>query len=503
MRLITMCLVFLLPCLGYGQAVISTPLFPYQNDSITLTYDASLGNGELVGISPVFAHTGLIYGTSNNWQNVQGNWGTADSSVSMQSSGNDLHSINFHIPSYYGITGTSSSGPNALAFVFRNTSGSLVGRNSDQSDIFVPIYSSSSPLEVQWASNKNVIEALPNTSLTLNAGSSILANFNVFVDGNLVFVDSNTRSITPTINIPNSLGIHSIVVQANQGSQSVTDSIILAVNNAIGVNQNVIIIPAYPTNQDTIDIVYDSLSGDRGTQGYIPLYLHTGVLTQSSGMNWQNIQGNWGTDDNNVRLSHLGGGVWHKRLHVNSFYSLSSIASSATHLAMVVRDSSGTYVGKTSSGGDILHPLGYSSNSSGFNAAFVNGNVPIYLAVGDSLHVQATSNLAATLNLLWNGNSMASASNSYGLSHSLITGTNWVGNQQILLEALTNSDTVYDTLNVYVAPANPVGGSILTVVPPFPLKTDTVNITYHANEGNGALATTSPCFCTHRNDYQW
>ena len=89
-----MCLVFLLPCLGYGQAVISTPLFPYQNDSITLTYDASLGNGELVGISPVFAHTGLIYGTSNNWQNVQGNWGTADSSVSMQSSGNDLHSIN-------------------------------------------------------------------------------------------------------------------------------------------------------------------------------------------------------------------------------------------------------------------------------------------------------------------------------------------------------------------------------------------------------------------------
>jgi len=424
MRLITKCLIFFLPHLCYGQVVSSNPLFPYQNDSITITYDASLGNGELVGVSPVFAHTGLIYGTSSNWQNVQGNWGTADSSVLMQLLGNDIHSISFHIPSYYGITGTSSSGPNALAFVFRNSSGTLVGRNSDQSDIYVPIYSSSSPLEVQWASNKNVIEALPNTSLTLNAGSSILADFNVFIDGNLVFSDSNTRSITPTINIPNALGVHSLVVEANQGSQSVTDSIVLAVNNAVGVNQNVIIIPAYPTNQDTIDIVYDSLSGNRGTQGQMPLYLHTGVLTQGSVTNWQNVQGNWGTDDPNVRLSHLGGGIWHKRLHVNSFYSLTSTASSVTHLAMVIRDLSGTYVGKTSSGGDIIHPLTFSNNSNGFNAAFVNGNVPIYLAVGDSLHVQATSNLAASLDIHWNGTSLSSASSSYGLSLSLITGTN-------------------------------------------------------------------------------
>lgn len=494
MRLISKCLIFFLTHLCYGQVVSSTPLFPYQNDSVSITYDASLGNGELVGVSPLFAHTGLIYGTSSNWQNVQGNWGTADSSVLMQSLGNEIHSLSFHIPSYYGISGTSSSGPNALAFVFRNSSGTLVGRNSDQSDIYVPIYSSSSPLEVQWASNKNVIEALPNTSLTLNAGSSVLADFNVFIDGNLVFSDSNTRSITPTINIPNALGVHSLVVEANQGGQSVTDSLVLAINNAVGVNQNVIVIPAYPTNQDTIDIVYDSLSGNRGTQGQMPLYLHTGVLTQGSGTNWQNIQGNWGTDDNNVRLSHLGGGIWHKRLHVNSFYSLTSIASSVTHLAMVIRDSSGTYVGKTSSGGDILHPLTYSNNSNGFNAAFVNGNVPIYLAVGDSLHIQATCNLAASLNFTWNGTSIVSASNSYGLSHSLITGSNWVGNQQILLEAITSSDSVYDTLNVYVAPATPVGGSILTVVPPFPLKTDTVSIIYDAQEGNGALANTTPVF---------
>ena len=494
MRLITNCLIVLMPCLCYGQVVSNTPLFPYQNDSITLTYDASLGNGELVGISPVFAHTGLTFGGSSSWQNVQGNWGAADSSVLMQTLGNNLHSISFHIPSYYGISGTSSPGPNALAFVFRNTSGTLVGRNSDQSDIYIPIYSSSSPLEVRWATNKNVIEALPNSSLTLNAGSSIVADFKVFVDGNLVFTDSNTRTVTPTIIIPNTLGIHSLVVQANQGVQSVSDSLILAINNVVGVNQNVIIIPAYPTNQDTINIVYDSLSGNRGTQGYTPLYLHTGVLTQSSGTNWQNVQGNWGTDDNNVRLNHLGGGIWHKRLHVNSFYSLASIASSATHLAMVVRDSSGNYVGKTSSGGDIIHPLSYSNNSGGFNAAFVNGNIPIYLAVGDSLHIQATSNLAATLNIMWNGSSIASDSNSYGLSHSLITGTNWVGNQQILLEAMTSSDTVYDTLSVYVNPATPVGGSVLSVIPPFPLKTDTVSITYHAKEGNGALYGTTPVF---------
>ena len=151
---------------------------------------------------------------------------------------------------------------------------------------------------------------------------------------------------------------------------------------------------------------------------------------------------------------------------------------------------------ETSSGGDIIHPLAYSNSSGGFNAAFVNGNIPIYLAVGDSLHIQATSNLAATLNIMWNGSSIASDSNSYGLSHSLITGTNWVGNQQILLEAMTSSDTVYDTLSVYVNPATPVGGSVLSVIPPFPLKTDTVSITYHAKEGNGALYGTTPVLRT-------
>ncbi|MEL0109721.1 MAG: hypothetical protein VW756_06725, partial [Cryomorphaceae bacterium] len=107
MRLIINCLLFLFPSLCYSQVLTYAPIFPYQNDSIVLTYNASLGNGELTGVSPVFAHTGLIYGSSNNWQNVQGNWGTADSSVLMQSLGNDLHSISFHIPSYYGISGTS------------------------------------------------------------------------------------------------------------------------------------------------------------------------------------------------------------------------------------------------------------------------------------------------------------------------------------------------------------------------------------------------------------
>ena len=494
MRLIINCLLFLFPSLCYSQVLTSAPIFPYQNDSIVLTYNASLGNGELTGVSPVFAHTGLIYGSSNNWQNVQGNWGTADSSVLMQPLGNDLHSISFHIPSYYGISGTSSSGPNALAFVFRNNAGNLVGRNSDQSDIYVPIYSSSSPLEVRWAGAKNVLEVLPNSTITLHAGSSIAADFDVILNGSLVFTDSNTRSITPTFTVPNSLGAHYLVVQANQGAQSVSDTLILAVNNAVGVNQDVIIIPAYPTTQDTISVIYDSLSGNRGTQGYTPLYLHTGVLTQQSTSNWQNVQGIWGTDDSNVRMSHLGGGVWQKTMHVNSFYSLGSTASSVTHLAMVVRDSTGNYVGKTSSGGDIFHPLTYNANSSGFNAAFIQGSATVSLTVGDSLVIQATSNLAASLNLLWNGTSLANDSNSYGISHSLITGTNWIGNQQVLLEAMTSSDTVYDTLNIYVAPATAVGGNILTVVPPFPLKTDTVNITYHAQEGNGALANTTPVF---------
>ena len=54
MRLIVL---FILVCQFslFGQ-VVTDPFFPTQNDFITITYDASQGNQDLDGESPIYIH---------------------------------------------------------------------------------------------------------------------------------------------------------------------------------------------------------------------------------------------------------------------------------------------------------------------------------------------------------------------------------------------------------------------------------------------------------------
>ena len=47
-----------------GQILTSTPAFPTQNDQITVFYDATTGNSDLSGYTPIYAHTGVITNNS-------------------------------------------------------------------------------------------------------------------------------------------------------------------------------------------------------------------------------------------------------------------------------------------------------------------------------------------------------------------------------------------------------------------------------------------------------
>src|ERR1044071_9393630 len=88
---------------NFAQVVWSYPLFPTQNDNITVYFDATQGNGALAGFSgTVYAHTGVTTSPgSTTWNYVQGNWGTADPHVQMTNIGPDLYSISYNIATYY------------------------------------------------------------------------------------------------------------------------------------------------------------------------------------------------------------------------------------------------------------------------------------------------------------------------------------------------------------------------------------------------------------------
>ncbi len=138
MRLFLLSCIYLVVSLSLQAQVVSiSPEAPGVDSTITITYDASQGNGALQGAAgPIYIHTGVLSPASadnSDWQNVQGNWATADPNVEMTSLGNNLYTISFNISSYYGLA------PNdavlALAMVFRNQDGTVVGKTADDADI--------------------------------------------------------------------------------------------------------------------------------------------------------------------------------------------------------------------------------------------------------------------------------------------------------------------------------------------------------------------------------
>jgi len=125
-----------------AQLIWTIPAFPTQTDDVTVYFDASQGNGALAGFQgDVYAHTGVITTAStngNDWKHVVGNWGTADSRVLMTRVQGDIYSISYNITDFYGVPGNEEV--LKLAFVFRNVSGTMVGRSADGSDIFTPVF---------------------------------------------------------------------------------------------------------------------------------------------------------------------------------------------------------------------------------------------------------------------------------------------------------------------------------------------------------------------------
>lgn len=123
---------------GHAQIVEVQPPFPTQNDVVTITYHADRGNEALAGVVPIYAHTGVILEGQEGWQNVQGNWGESDPTVLMDFVAPNTFSITYDITDFYGLE--PGDVVEQMAFVFRNASGSIVGRTATGGDIFTPVY---------------------------------------------------------------------------------------------------------------------------------------------------------------------------------------------------------------------------------------------------------------------------------------------------------------------------------------------------------------------------
>ena len=121
--------------LALGQVEIVPKWFDAQ-DSITIRYNADQGNAALKGMNAVYGHFGLLTDQStdsSDWKFTVGQWGQDDPQVRMNALGNDQFEFGYTISSFHGLSGQQQV--NALAMVFRNSEGTVIGKNADGSDI--------------------------------------------------------------------------------------------------------------------------------------------------------------------------------------------------------------------------------------------------------------------------------------------------------------------------------------------------------------------------------
>ena len=210
--------------IGFSQIIQIIPAFPTVNDVITVQYDATQGNGGLVGVSPIYTHTGVVTqsGLPSSWSYTQGNWGQADTNVLMNDLGNNIHELIIDIDQYYGFpTGTNVA---KLAFVFRNFNGSLEGKTATMGDIFYPIYPVNGGF--QAAIIKPYSDQLVNLydTITFNGQANSLATLELYDNGILIADTVNSNSLDKSISI-NNPGDHELIFVANDGNTTIYDTI--------------------------------------------------------------------------------------------------------------------------------------------------------------------------------------------------------------------------------------------------------------------------------------
>lgn len=218
-----------------GQVLEVTPTFPTIEDNVTIIYDATQGNAALVGVTPIYAHMGLITSTSSSstdWQFVQGSWGTADPDVLMTDIGDNRHSIAVDIDQFYGFPGGTEV--LQLAFVFRNQAGTIVGRAEGGGDIFYDIFPVDAGLQVDFLSPASSLIADEGDFINVEIGTNTSADITLFDNG--VEVASATNSTTLSHSITVALPAqHELVVVAEDGTGQASDTLFYTVNGPVEV----------------------------------------------------------------------------------------------------------------------------------------------------------------------------------------------------------------------------------------------------------------------------
>ena len=206
-------------CTFSNAQVQVVPKWFNANDTISIYYNSSDGNAALSGISPVYAHMGLITSSSassSDWRHTIGNWGTQDANTLMQAVAGNMHTKRYHIGSFHSLPQGESL--QKLAFVFRNQAGTIVGRASSGSDILVDAYQG--PFQSAITLNgSGPVSLSANGSAMFRGEASKRAGIRFKLNGAPIVTRAQNKFVETTLHGNNlSAGQHTLTLEVDTGT---------------------------------------------------------------------------------------------------------------------------------------------------------------------------------------------------------------------------------------------------------------------------------------------
>lgn len=274
-----------------AQLLTWTTDFPKDNDNISITMDATKGNQGLQNYNPVtdvYVHTGVITNlstSSSNWRYVKfdQNFNVPNPQLQATSLGSNKWKFDItNIRAYYGVPAGETI--LKIAILFRNGNGSVVQRNINGSDMYIPVYDATPAVRFSVPPYQPLFIPLPepitkvtgdNINVTAIANQS--SNMKLYLNGTVIQSANavTTISANPTLTVS---GNTEIVAETEVASVIKKDTLRFFVSPGITI-------APLPTG------VRDGINYEAGQTSvvlvmYAPNKTRVSVIGEFAGSNW-------------------------------------------------------------------------------------------------------------------------------------------------------------------------------------------------------------------------
>jgi hypothetical protein len=237
------CVVLLSP-FCHAQLLTWSPAFAKDNDNITITVDATKGNQALMNFSGnVYVHVGVITSAStsgSDWQHVPFTWGSTTPAAQASAAGTNKWSFTINnVRTFFNVPAAETI--KKIAILFRDGAGNTVQRNSDGSDMYIPIYDnniavrfSAPPFEPRYVPVPEPINIQAGNSINVTGIANQVADMKLYLNGSVIQTATGVTTISANPTVATS-GNNEIVVQGTAAALTKKDTLRIFVSPSINI----------------------------------------------------------------------------------------------------------------------------------------------------------------------------------------------------------------------------------------------------------------------------